>query len=275
MHSVLRIKHLNMNKLICVYFAFFSCYTLTTAQKPSEPDKTYLPKELPLFRSADIMWHRRLWREIDLTEEKNKHLYFSKNNPTPNLSLFDIIYERVLNGSLKAYSVKDDRFTTELNPKNLTVLFGDSIFPIDTSQSSTKKFVPLNNKDVVKFWLKEDWIYDKKYSKIEVRILGMCPVKIKKDEFGQVIGYEQLFWVYFPQARYTLVNYEAFKKENDDAPRISFDAVFLERKFSSYIINQNKPTDLQLNENKTELDVKLETEQTKHYFYNEFLKLWN
>lgn len=266
--DLFKIKHLSYLFFVCIFSLEL------VAQKPNEPQKTYIPKELPLIRRADVMWHRRLWREIDLTEERNKHLYINKTNPDPNRAMFDLLYESVLNGSLKTYSVKDDNFTTELNPKTLPLIAGDSIFTQDTTVTSKKEFISLKSKDVVKFWLKEDWIYDSKYAKIEVRILGICPVKVKKDEYGQIIGYQQLFWIYFPQARYTLVNYEAFKKESEDAPRISFDDVFLDRKFSSYIINQNKPNDLQVSENKTELDAKLEIEQTKHYFYNEFLNLW-
>lgn len=264
-----------------IRYSFFLSLLLSCLQvaaqaigKTDEPTPIYTPKELPLIRSADVMWHRRLWREIDLTEKTNQHLYFYKNNPKPNLCLFDLIYQHVLNGSLKAYSTKDDKFTTELNVDSLPILLADSIYISDTTENKIKQFVPVVSKDVVKFWLKEDWIYDSKYSRIDVRIIGICPVRIKKDEFGQVIGYQQLFWVYFPHARNILVNHEAFKKESEDAPRISFDDVFLERKFSSIIINENDKKDLHLKENLNELDTKLETERSKIYHYEPSLNLW-
>lgn len=238
------------------------------------PTTKYIPKELPLIRSQDVMWHRRLWREIDLKDKINQHLYFSKNNPNPNTSLFDLILQEVVNGNLNAYHPKDDKFSEKIDSNSILNFIGDSVFSNDTSINKKKVFQPLKSKDVVKLWLKEDWIYDSKYSKIEVRILGVCPLKIKRDEFGQVIGFEQLFWVYFPQLRFTLVNYEAFKKEITDNERVSFDDVFIDRKFDSFIINQNTNNDYHLKDNKTELDKKLEIEKTKNYYFDEVNKVW-
>ena len=133
---------------------------------------------------------------------------------------------------------------------------------------------PLDSRDVVKYWLKEDWFFDAKYSRIDVRIIGICPVKVKRDKEGNILGYEQLFWLYYPHIRGVLNSVEAIKKQKDDDPRISFDDILLKRMFDSSIILKEGKRLLEVTENKTELDIKLEKERTKSYFFNDQTKLW-
>jgi len=71
-----------------------------------------------------------------------------------------------------------------------------------------------------------------------------------------------------------LVNFEAIKKLKEDDERISFDDVFFKRIFNSYIIQKEGNQNLEVKENFTELDIRLESEQTKIYFLNKQTKLW-
>jgi len=231
--------------------------TIGFSQMPTlTPNQIYPVTALPKIRASDVMWQRRIWREIDLTEKINQHLYLYKENPIPNYALYDILLYYINNKLLTAYSPTNDRFTESL------------------SIDSVNHISPKNSKDVVKFWLKEDWIYNSNYSKVEVRIVGICPVKIKRDEDGYIIGYEQLFWLYFPNIRGVLVNYGAFKKELTNDERISFDKVFLDRMFNSYIINRGSKSEQHVNQNKTELDEKLELDKTIYYHFNYSNNSW-
>ena len=105
--------------------------------------------------------------------------------------------------------------------------------------------------------------------------MGICPLKMKNDKNEHEMGYQQLFWLYFPNIRNVLVNFEAFKKKKEDDPRISFDDVFLKRMFNSYIIQKEGVSFQEVKENKTELDIQLENEKTKVYFLNPDNNLWN
>ena len=216
---------------------------------PSKP-KTFT--EQPQIRASDILWYKRIWREIDLKEKQNSHLYFSKNNPFPNNCLFDILLQFIQNGQLIAYSAKDDNFTQELSVEEVNKLLQSNF----------------NNTDVVKIWLKEDWFYNSLYSKIEVRIIGICPVIMNKDSEGAITGYKQLFWLYFPNLRATLVNYDAIKTEETT---YSFDDIFINRMFSSMIINRKSQEN---NNTKSLLDEKLDLERSKMYQYNEISDSW-
>ena len=258
--------------IVQVYFGM-NCFGQTDCMniKTLESQTLYHVKPFPQVRSNDVLWQRRLWREIDLSEKVNQHLYFSKENEKKNCSLYDILFYYIEKGLITAYDTKDDAFTKELTIAEIINTIGDSL--ID-NQSKNLNFVSLNSRDVIKYWLKEDWFYNSVYSKIEVRIIGICPVKVKKDDKGDVMGYQQLFWLYFPNIRNVLVKFDAIEKEKEEDERISFDDVFFKRMFNSYIIQKEGNQNLEVKENLTELDIRLENEITKVYFFNKKTQLW-
>jgi len=55
-----------------------------------------------------------------------------------------------------------------------------------------------------------------------------------------------LFWLYFPELRYVLVNWDVFNREND-AERRSFDHVFWTRQFNSTITKVSNVYDCKVN----------------------------
>jgi gliding motility associated protien GldN len=260
---------MNFYKSILVFIVLL--FTEIIFAQVIDPKELFPVKPLPKVDSRDVMWHRRLWREIDLTEKINQHLYFGDSKANRSYCLYDILDAYIHKGAIKAYSPKNDEFDKELTIQEVNNKLGDSIL-IDGKLI----YKELESRNVVKFWLKEDWFFDAKYSKIEVRITGVCPIKVKKDKDGNIMGYEQLYWLYFPNIRGVLVNYEAFKKQEENDPRISFDDVFtFDRKFNSYVVIKAGNKLRELKQTKTELDVKLENEKTKVYHFNKQTQLWN
>jgi len=234
------------------------------------PTKVFPVKPLPIVDERDVMWHRRLWREIDLKEKINQLLYFPNEKEDRKCCMYDLLYHKLMKGHIKAYDAKDDDFSKELTIKELSSMTGDSVLDIN----GKLVYKELDSRDVVKYWVKEDWFYNSKYSKIEVRITGICPVKVKVDRDGNILGYQQLFWLYYPNLRATLNNVEAFKKKKEGDPRVSFDDVFINRLFNGYIIQKEGGIKQQVKQHKTELDIKLENEKTKQYSFKKETGLW-
>ncbi len=60
------------------------------------------------------MWHRRIWRVIDLREKINHPLYYPITPIQDRKSLYDVLKEGILEGTITAYSDADDEFTIQL-----------------------------------------------------------------------------------------------------------------------------------------------------------------
>lgn len=96
-------------------------------------------------------------------------------------------------------------------------------------------------KDIIQYHIKEDWFFDRERGQLDVRILGLAPVVHMKelvDGKEQILGTKELFWVYFPHARFYLCNHPVFNEAND-AQWMSFDDLFLKRRFSSVIYKES------------------------------------
>ena len=101
---------------------------------------------------------------------------------------------------------------------------------------------PVTADQIIKYYVKEDWFFDKQRSVMDVRIIGISPVINEFDEQGEEKGEKQLFWLYFPECRYVFQNYFVYNRQND-AQRMSFDDLFWKRMFASYIHKESNVYD--------------------------------
>lgn len=133
----------------------------------------------------------------------------------------------------------------------------------DGSQEVVTMPCPYNffqSKDIVQYRLKEDWFFDKERSVMDVRIIGMAPVAYKKSKSGQIQGYNELFWLYFPECRYVFQNYYVYNEKNDSR-WFSYDDLFWKREFNSVIYRSSNVYDRKIETYRVGVDALLESEK--------------
>ena len=249
------------------------------------------------LRQADVMWSRKIWREIDLRQKINHPFYYPENDGVAHTiedrkSLIDVIYSAILEGSITAYgnAAMDDEFREEMSQEDIKKIGGakeELIEVIDwdavaegadpedakTTRVNTTAF----DRNSVKKWrLKEEWFFDKQRSVMDVRIIGMAPLQEDRDEVnGQLLGtFSPLFWVHFPEAREILINAEVFNLVKNNAERRTYDDIFWKRMFGSTIVKESSVMDRKINEYMVGLDALLEAERIKTEIFNIEHDLW-
>ena len=217
-------------------------------------EKTVFNERTPLayehLRKEDELYTQRVWREIDIREKINMPFRNQANDDNGDQRLVSILVDAVRKGGVTAFGTDDDRFTTPLDSIAFANTIGGSgncdTLPVFNLLDPTKidSFVvdcgKLGPDDVVKFRIKEDWVFDREASRMFVRIIGIAPCKTqfgldKKTERGVT----PLFWIYYPDLRPTLAKYEVYNSKNMGMNRMTWEELFEARMFSSYIIKSS------------------------------------
>jgi len=249
------------------------------------------------LRQADVMWSRKIWREIDLRQKINHPFYYPENDGVAHTiedrkSLIDVIYSAILEGSITAYGnpAMDDEFREVMSQDDIKKIGGakeelievidwDAVaLGADPEEAKTTKLnkIPFNRNSVKKWRLKEEWFFDKQRSVMDVRIIGLAPLQEDRDEVnGQLLGtFSPLFWVHFPEAREILINAEVFNLVKNNAERRTYDDIFWKRMFGSTIVKESSVMDRKINEYMVGLDALLEAERIKSDIFNIEHDLW-
>jgi len=233
------------------------------------------------LRESDVVYSKRVWEEIDLREKVNAYL------GSPKSRLIDVLMDAIAAGELTAYDPlptkndpNGDSFATPLTADKARAKMADSavvnVIDKKTGEKTGSKMVAgdFQPDSVVKFRIKEDWVFDKQRSVWEPRIIGIAPmIKQKVDGANLALDYQPAFWIYFPDARPILATKEAVSR-NSDATGLSFDDVFMKRIFASYIVKQSNDKDERIKDYAVGIDKLYESEKIKKSLMDWDLNLW-
>lgn len=187
---------LSVLSVVCSFLAFGQQENLSNSTKPvhaeEPPVDGYVTKSdienrkvvpYAAIRQTDIAYSKRVWREIDLREKMNKAF------GSPKSRLIDIIISAVMSGELTAYDPtptandpNGDSFRNVLPTDQVMARFGgDSVLVEEFNEnneviSSRYESRSFSGENVIKFRIKEDWIFDKQRSVFEPRIVGIAPL---------------------------------------------------------------------------------------------------
>jgi gliding motility associated protien GldN len=261
----------------------------TEAQNAIDNDN---PLEYGYVGDRDIMFAKMTWEKIVLDERVNFPLYYpidTNNIGSNRRSLYDVLTKAITDGKIKnVYS--DSYFTGLRTPKELQ----DITVKIDTLDIGYDQFNSDGRVDpeyitkteiasfhVSAYFIKGLWYFDKRQGELKYRLLGIAPaapdVNFLDSDDEENKEPNELFWVFFPDARDVLHQAKSFNAKNSAVP-FSFDHILNARRFNSVIYKEeNVFGDREVNEYIAEnaLMQLLESDRIKDKIRNFELDMWS
>jgi gliding motility associated protien GldN len=206
------------------------------------------PAPLPGIREADAVWSKTVWRIIDLREKMNQEFYYPTREMQGRMNLINLLLKGIKENTITAYDAAqdDNEFKVPMTYDQVKQAFGASTKitqrrNFETGQMDTVRIQQdIRGEDIKQLMVKEMWYFDKQKSTLQVRILGLCPIKLyyrDEDVNQETLLRKKVFWVYYPEIRPLLAKNEALNFYNGSR-NFSFDDLFLTRRFDSYIVKE-------------------------------------
>ena len=231
------------------------------------------PFAFPYENKYNILFYKRIWRIIDLTDSVNRVF------AAPGETLISILLDAIKNDKIVAYA--DEGFKMRMSYAKVLRSLSDSVVIPETDSltgdliGSHMQFNPFNPDSMTKMEIKEDLYFDKVRGRVITQIVSIAPIKSVKGSAGDFLGYQRPFFLYFPQVRMAIAGREVFDTQRD-LYDVSYDDLFVTHNFKSVIVKESNPSDMRIKDKypNDEEKQKQEAERIEQEIRNYKKNLW-
>ena len=192
----------------------------------------------------DVVWRRDIYREILLDDDANAGLYYPVEPQGKQVNLFTYIFKLAQNGYIPIYEYPTDGsdvFEDASKVPMKTVLDNYHIFYEEQNGKLKVDNSDIPSAEVKKYYLKESAYYDQANSSFHIKVLALCPVMMRNDDFiisddanSQGTAYP-LFWVKYSDLEPFLTRQTVMTSSLNNAATMSMDDYFTMNKYSGKI----------------------------------------
>ena len=190
----------------------------------------------------EVVWRRDIYRELDLTDDANAGLYFPVEPQGKQLNLFTYIFKLAQNGYIPVYEYPtdgSDNFSSEARVQMQTILDNYHIYYEEQDGKLKVDNSDIPSSEVRKFYLKESAYYDQANSSFHIKVLALCPVMLRDDDFGGEATQYPLFWVKYSDLEPFLNRQTVMASSLNNAATMSMDDFFTLNSYRGKIYKTN------------------------------------
>ena len=254
------VKRMCILKVLLVLFTFhFSLFTSTAqprqrraqqqeaqAKKKTSPSSAMSRRAQISFPTAldvpeDVVWRRDIYREINLEDDANAGLYYPVEPQGKQVNLFTYIFKLAQNGYIPIYEYPTDGsdvFEESSKIEMKTMLDNYQIFYEEQNGKLKVDNSDIPSAEVKKYYLKESAYYDQANSSFHIKVLALCPVMMREDDFSEYGGNATpypLFWLKYSDLEPFLNRQTVMTSSLNNAATMSMDDFFTMNKYQGKI----------------------------------------
>jgi len=192
----------------------------------------------------DVVWRRDIYREIDLTKDANAGLYYPVQPEGKQMNLFTYIFKLAQNNYIPIYeySIANDGadvFSDEAKMEMKTLLDDRHIFYEEQDGKLKVDNSDIPSQEVTKYYLKESAYYDQANAIFHIKVMALCPVMMREDDFSGEATQYPLFWVKYSDLEPFLNRQTVMTSNLNNAATMTMDDFFTLNRYRGKIYKTN------------------------------------
>ncbi len=201
-------------------------------------DRATLMFPTPVDVPEDVAWRRDIYRTLDLKKDENAALYYPVEPMGSEVNLFTLIFQLLNTGKLPAYDYKLDG--VEDFSKENRMHFKDMLDRYHILYEIEGRTIKVDNSDipsaeVLSFNVKESSYYDQHTATYHTRVVALCPVLHRADDFSMDIRKYPMFWIKYDDLAPYLSKHAVMISNLNNAATMSMDDFFATNQYKGTI----------------------------------------
>ena len=228
--------------------------------------------------TEDVVWRRDIYREINLMDDANAGLYYPAEPTSSEMNLFTYIFKLMLSGKVPAYEYRLDGnevFTDSARVKPLTLLDNYHIFYERINGRLRMENSDIPSREVKSYYIKESAYYDQATATFRKKVIALCPVMSREDDFGDGTAKYPLFWMKYDDLAPFLSGKTLMTSSLNNAATMSADDYFTRNMYQGEIYKTNNmlgrtlaqycPTDSAMKKEQQKIEAELQAFEKNIY----------
>ena len=242
-----------MNRFLTILLAAIMCADIASAQPAArrrEQAQQQQQKDQGLSVRAqisfptqkamdeDVVWRRDIYREISLTDDANAGLYYPVEPVGSQMNLFTYIFKLVLRRAITAYEYRLDgnEVFDDAAKLNLKAFLDNyHIFYERTDRGIRIDDSDIPSREVTAYYIKESTYFDDRNAALHTKVLAICPILKREDDFGDAATSYPLFWVKYDDLAPFLTKQTIMTSNLNNAATMSMDDYFTKNLYKGKI----------------------------------------
>lgn len=192
--------------------------------------------------SDDVVWRRDIYREISLLDDANAGLYYPVEPVGSQMNLFTYMFKLIMRRAVTAYEYRLDGnevFEESAAVKLKSLLDNYHIFYEKTDRGIRIDDSDIPSREVTAYYVKESAYYDENTSSFHTKVIALCPILKRDDDFGDGGTSYPLFWIKYDDLAPYLAKQTIMTSNLNNAATMSVDDYFTKNLYRGKIYKTN------------------------------------
>ena len=192
--------------------------------------------------SDDVVWRRDIYREISLLDDANAGLYYPVEPVGSQMNLFTYMFKLIMRRAVTAYEYRLDGnevFEESAAVKLKSLLDNYHIFYEKTDRGIRIDDSDIPSREVTAYYVKESAYYDENTSSFHTKVIALCPILKRDDDFGDGGTSYPLFWIKYDDLAPYLAKQTIMTSNLNNAATMSVDDYFTKHLYRGKIYKTN------------------------------------